>query len=77
VLFGVVMLAADATPVAANDACAVKTVLVVLALTTVLRFNRTAWPAEGKEPGQRARTLLSSPVLWLGVACSGCAIAYS
>jgi hypothetical protein len=77
VLSGVVMLAADATHVAANDAFAVKTVLVVLALTNVLLFHCIAWPAEGKEPGQLARMLAAfSAVLWLGVASSGRAIAY-
>ncbi|WP_019015542.1 DUF6644 family protein [Elioraea tepidiphila] len=77
VLSGVVMLAADATHVATNDAFAVKTVLVVLALTNVLLFHRIAWPSEGQEPGQLARTLAAfSAVLWLGVASSGRAIAY-
>lgn len=77
VVSGVVMLAADATQVATNDAFAVKTVLVVLALTNVLFFHRVAWPPEGQEPGQLARTLAAfSAVLWLGVASSGRAIAY-
>jgi hypothetical protein len=77
VLSGVVMLVADATHVATNDAFAVKTVLVVLALTNVLLFHRIAWPAEGQEPGQLARALAAfSAVLWLGVASSGRAIAY-
>jgi hypothetical protein len=77
VLSGVVMLAADATHVATNDAFAVKTVLVVLALTNVVLFHRIAWPPEGQEPGQLARTLAAfSAVLWLGVASSGRAIAY-
>jgi hypothetical protein len=77
VLSGVVMLAADATHVATNDAFAVKKVLVVLALTNVLLFHRIAWPPEGQEPGQLARTLAAfSAVLWLGVASSGRAIAY-
>ncbi|TQF82528.1 hypothetical protein FK498_04000 [Elioraea sp. Yellowstone] len=74
---GAVMLAADATHVATNDAFAVKMVLVVLALTNVLFFHRVAWPAEGQEPGQLARTLAAfSATLWLGVASSGRAIAY-
>lgn len=77
VLSGAVMLAADATHVATNDAFAVKKVLVVLALTNVLLFHRIAWPPEGQEPGQLARTLAAfSAMLWLGVASSGRAIAY-
>lgn len=77
VLSGAVMLAADATHVATNDAFAVKKVLVVLALANVVLFHRIAWPPEGKEPGQLARTLAAfSAVLWLGVASSGRAIAY-
>jgi hypothetical protein len=76
-LSGTVMLAADAAHVATNDAFAVKTVLVVLALANVVLFHRIAWPSQGEEPGRRARLLAAvSAVLWLGVASSGRAIAY-
>lgn len=74
---GLVMLAADATHIAANPAFLVKAVLILLAGANVALFHVIAQPDLDAPVGGLTRAAAaSSAVLWLLVAASGRAIAY-
>jgi len=76
-LSGFVMLAADATHLAANPAFLVKGVLILLAGANVALFHLIAQPDLDRPVGGLTRTAAAaSALLWLSVAASGRAIAY-